>query len=163
MIYSRLIEGKRGKLKTENEGGESMSNQELKQQIVKIISDHRTGVLSSVENNKPHSRYMTFYNDDLTLYTPTKMNTEKIDEIKKNPSVSVLLGYEDKGQNDTYVEISGTSVIADSSKLKKQYWEDSFSQWFDGPEDPNYAFLQIQPETIRVLNVHNGQQQELTL
>jgi general stress protein 26 len=140
-----------------------MSNQELKQQIVKIISDHRTGVLSSVENNKPHSRYMTFYNDDLTLYTPTKMNTEKIDEIKKNPSVSVLLGYEDKGQNDTYVEISGTSAIADSSKLKKQYWEDSFSQWFDGPEDPNYAFLQIQPETIRVLNVHNGQQQELTL
>lgn len=140
-----------------------MSNQELKQQIVKIISDHRTGVLSSVENNKPHSRYMTFYNDDLTLYTPTKMNTEKIDEIKKNPSVSVLLGYKDNGQNDTYVEISGTSEITNSQKLKKQYWEDSFSQWFDGPEDPNYAFLQIQPETIRVLNVHSGQQQELTL
>ncbi len=140
-----------------------MSNQELKQQIVKIISNHRTGVLSSVEKNKPHSRYMTFYHDDLTLYTPTKMNTEKIDEIKKNPSVSVLLGYEDKGQNDTYVEISGTSEITNSQRLKKQYWEDSFSQWFDGPEDPNYAFLQIQPETIRVLNVHSGQQQELTL
>ena len=106
-----------------------MSNQELKQQIVKIISDHRTGVLSSVENNKPHSRYMTFYNDDLTLYTPTNMNTEKIDEIKKNPSVSVLLGYEDKGQNDTYVEISGTSEITSSQKLKKQYGRFT-SQWF---------------------------------
>lgn len=140
-----------------------MSNQELKQQIVKIISDHRTGVLSSVENNKPHSRYMTFFNEDLTLYTPTKMNTEKIDEIKKNPSVSVLLGYEDKGQNDMYVEISGTSEITNSHKLKKQYWDDTFAQWFDGPEDPNYAFLQIQPETIRVLNVHGEQQQELTL
>ena len=50
------------------------------------LFDHRTGILSSVENNKPHSRYMTFYNEDLTLYTPTKKDTEKIEEIEKNPT-----------------------------------------------------------------------------
>ncbi|WP_350494520.1 pyridoxamine 5'-phosphate oxidase family protein [Cytobacillus solani] len=60
-----------------------MVQKDLKEQIVKIISNHRTGVLSSVENNKPHSRYMTFYNDDLTLFTPTKKGTEKIEEMKK--------------------------------------------------------------------------------
>ena len=85
-----------------------MSQQDLKDQVVKIISDHKIGVLSSVENNKPHSRYMTFYHEDLTLFTPTQKDTEKIDEIEKNSSVSVLLGYEEKGQSDTYVEISGT-------------------------------------------------------
>lgn len=74
-----------------------MNNQNLKEKVIKIISDHKTGVLSSVENNKPHSRYMTFYNDDLTLYTPTKKDTEKIEEIEKNSSVSVLLGYEKNG------------------------------------------------------------------
>lgn len=79
-----------------------MSDQDLKEQVVKIISDHRKGILSSVENNKPHSRYMTFYNDDLTLFTPTQMDTEKIEEIEKNPSVSVLLGYEEKGLSDAY-------------------------------------------------------------
>ena len=73
-----------------------MSDQDLKNKVLEIISDHRTGVLSSVENNKPHSRYMTFYNEDLTLYTPTKLDTEKVEEIEKNPSVSVLLGYEKK-------------------------------------------------------------------
>ncbi len=86
-------------------------NEELKEKVIRIISDHRTGTLSSVENNKPHSRYMTFYSDDLTLYTPTKLDTEKVDEIKKNPAVSVLLGYEEKGENDTYVEITGNSAI----------------------------------------------------
>ena len=132
-----------------------------KDQVVKIISDHRTGVLSSVENNKPHSRYMTFYNEDLTLFTPTKKNTEKIDEIEKNPSVSVLLGYEDKGLSDTYVEILGTSSTNDSHELKKQLWDESFNKWFESPEDPNYAFIQIQPETIRVLNKNGEPPQEL--
>lgn len=140
-----------------------MSNQDLKEQVVNIISNHRTGVLSSVENNKPHSRYMTFYHDDLTLYTPTQMDTEKIEEIQKNPAVSVLLGYEVKGQSDAYVEVSGTSTINDSPILKKQFWDESFNQWFDGPEDPNYVFLEIQPETVRLLNIHGEQPQELTL
>ena len=140
-----------------------MSDQDLKKQVLNVISNHRTGVLSSVENNKPHSRYMTFYNEDLTLYTPTQLDTEKVEEIKKNPSISVLLGYEKKGQNDSYIEIAGTSTINDSQHLKSQFWDESFKQWFDGPEDPNYVFLQIQPETIRILNTHGEPPQEINL
>ncbi|USK72102.1 pyridoxamine 5'-phosphate oxidase family protein [Peribacillus asahii] len=140
-----------------------MSQQNLKKEVVEILSNHRTGVLSSVENNKPHSRYMTFYNEDLTLFTPTKADTEKIEEIEKNPAVSVLLGYEDKGQSDTYVEIAGTSTINNSEQLKKQFWDESFNKWFDGPEDPNYVFLQIQPETVRILNNQGEPPQELNL
>ncbi|MFB5284191.1 pyridoxamine 5'-phosphate oxidase family protein [Peribacillus sp. Hz7] len=140
-----------------------MSQQDLKKEVVEILSNHRTGILSSVENNKPHSRYMTFYNEDLTLFTPTKADTEKIEEIEKNPAVSVLLGYEDKGQSDTYVEIAGTSTINNSEQLKKQFWDESFNKWFDGPEDPNYVFLQIQPETVRILNNQGEPPQELHL
>ncbi|TCJ02823.1 pyridoxamine 5'-phosphate oxidase family protein [Cytobacillus praedii] len=140
-----------------------MSEKVLKEQIVKIISNHRTGVLSSIENNKPHSRYMTFYNEGLTLFTPTNMDTEKIDEIEKNPSVSILLGYEDKGLEDAYVEVSGKASIKDSQAIKTQFWNASFSNWFNGPDDPNYVLLQIQPEVIRLLNNHGGTSQELIL
>ena len=55
------------------------------------------------------------------------------------------------------------STINDSQNLKKQFWDESFNQWFDGPEDPNYVFLQIQPETIRILNNQGGPPQELNL
>lgn len=140
-----------------------MKQNDFKKQVVEIISNHRIGVLSSVENNKPHSRYMTFYNQDLTLYTPTKVETEKTKEIEQNPSVSVLLGYEDKGLGDSYVEISGTSSVNQTQELKKQFWDESFQKWFEGPEDPTYALLQIQPEIIRMLNVEGGPAQELTL
>ncbi|MGE8081489.1 pyridoxamine 5'-phosphate oxidase family protein [Peribacillus loiseleuriae] len=140
-----------------------MSNQDLKEKVINIISNHRTGTLASVENNKPHSRYMTFYNEDITLYTPTKRDTEKIDEIKNNPYVSVLLGYEEKGQSDAFVEILGTSSINDTQSLKDQFWEESFNKWFDGPNDPNYVFLEIQPETVRILNLNGEPPQEFSL
>ena len=140
-----------------------MTNQDIKNQAIKIISGHRTGILSSVENNKPHSRYMTYYNDDLTLYTPTQMDTEKIEEIEKNPYVAVLLGYEEKGQSDTFIEITGKSAINNTETLKKQFWDDSFQEWFEGPEDPNYVYLQITPEVVRILNMHGEPPQELSL
>ena len=140
-----------------------MNNLDLKEKVLKIISEHKKGVLSSVENNKPHSRYMTFYSENLTLFTPTKMDTEKIEEIEKNPSVLVLLGYEDKGQSDAYVEISGTATINTSQDLKEKLWEESFNKWFDGPEDPNYVFIKIQPEIVRILNVHGEPTEELVL
>lgn len=140
-----------------------MKNKDLEKKILNAISNHRIGILSSVENNKPHSRYMTFYNEHLTLYTPTKRDTEKIEEIKKNPFVSVLLGFEDKGESDSYVEVKGTTLLNDSPEVKKQYWDTSFEKWFDGPEDPNYVFLEIKPEEVRILNLDGKPTQELIL
>ena len=64
---------------------------------------------------------MTFFNDELTLYTPTSGKTEKIDEIEKNPNVHILIGYDNEGLGDSYLEISGTSKINDSQELKINY------------------------------------------
>lgn len=135
-------------------------NKDLKQKALEIISEHRTGILANVENKKPHVRYMTFFNKDLTLFTPTKLDTEKVEELENNPSASVLLGYEEKGLSDSYIEVSGMSRINQSQELKQQFWDDSFTKWFSGPEDSNYVLLEIQPETIRILNNEGGEAQE---
>ncbi|MBL3644866.1 pyridoxamine 5'-phosphate oxidase family protein [Peribacillus frigoritolerans] len=140
-----------------------MSQNQIKEKVLNIIRDHKIGVLSSVENNKPHSRYMTFFNDDLTLYTPTSGKTEKIDEIEKNPNVHILIGYDNEGLGDSYLEISGTSKINDSQDLKDKLWNESFEQWFEGPKDPNYLILQIKPESIRLMNNNGEPPQELSL
>ncbi|MCK1984171.1 MULTISPECIES: pyridoxamine 5'-phosphate oxidase family protein [Peribacillus] len=140
-----------------------MSQNQIKEKVLNIIRDHKIGVLSSVENNKPHSRYMTFFNDELTLYTPTSGKTEKIDEIEKNPNVHILIGYDNKGLGDSYLEISGTSKINDSQELKDKLWNESFEDWFEGPKDPNYLILQIKPESIRLMNNNGEPPQELSL
>ncbi|CAN7499363.1 pyridoxamine 5'-phosphate oxidase family protein [Peribacillus frigoritolerans] len=140
-----------------------MSQNQIKEKVLNIIHDHKIGVLSSVENNKPHSRYMTFFNDELTLYTPTSGKTEKIDEIEKNPNVHILIGYDNEGLGDSYLEISGTSKINDSQELKDKLWNESFEKWFEGPKDPNYLILQIKPESIRLMNNNGEPPQELSL
>jgi len=86
-----------------------------------------------------------------------------IDEIKNNPAVSVLLGYEEKGLTDSYIEITGNSTINQSQNVKSKYWDESFNKWFEGPEDPNYVYLEINPETIRILNMQGEPPQELNL
>ncbi|MFF2499459.1 pyridoxamine 5'-phosphate oxidase family protein [Peribacillus sp. NPDC058075] len=140
-----------------------MSQSQIKEKVLNIIRDHKIGVLSSVENNKPHSRYMTFFNDELTLYTPTSGKTEKIEEIEKNPNVHILIGYDNNGLGDSYLEISGTSKINDSQELKDKLWNESFEDWFEGPKDPNYLILQIKPESIRLMNNNGEPPQELSL
>ena len=59
-----------------------MAQEELKQQALKIMEDSMIGTLATIKENKPHSRYMTFFNDEFTLYTATSKQTQKVDELE---------------------------------------------------------------------------------
>lgn len=47
---------------------------ELEDKILAILEQHQVGVLTSVQGDYPHARYMTFLHDGLTLYTPSAKN-----------------------------------------------------------------------------------------
>ncbi|WGG46042.1 pyridoxamine 5'-phosphate oxidase family protein [Rossellomorea sp. DA94] len=140
-----------------------MSQAELKQQILKVLDESKVGTLATVKNNKPHSRYMTFSHDELTLYTPTSNETHKTDEIEDNPNVHILLGYEGDGYGDTFVEIEGRASVEDSARYKEKLWNDHMKRWFEGPDDPNYIVLKIQPTAIRLMNDEEDSPQSLEL
>ncbi len=129
-----------------------MSQAELKQEILKVLDESNVGTLATVKNNKPHSRYMTYFHDDFTLYTPTSKETHKTEEIEANPNVHVLLGYEGQGFGDTFVEIEGRASIEESTDYKEKLWNDHMKRWFKGPQDPNYIVLKIEPTHIRLMN-----------
>ncbi|MFD2706323.1 pyridoxamine 5'-phosphate oxidase family protein [Salibacterium lacus] len=140
-----------------------MEQNELKNKILHIIDEYKTGVLATVEQERPHSRYMTFYHDDITLYTPTSRDTHKAEEIDKNPYVHILLGYEGEGLDDLYVEVSGKAVIREDKTVKQQFWHESMNHWFDGIDDPEFIMLEIQPEGMRLMNKAGEPPQELNL
>ncbi|MFB1082938.1 pyridoxamine 5'-phosphate oxidase family protein [Jeotgalibacillus sp. JSM ZJ347] len=129
-----------------------MNQKELKDHILNVLENNKTGTLATVKNNRPHSRYMTFYNEGYVLHTPTSVDTHKAEEIDENPFVHVLLGYEGDGYADSYVEVEGTAVIRDSQEMKEKLWNDRFSNWFEGPDDPKYVVLEIEPTSIRLMN-----------
>ncbi|AJO16660.1 pyridoxamine 5'-phosphate oxidase family protein [Bacillus paralicheniformis] len=138
-----------------------MDQQQLKNKVLDILDHHKIGSLATVESGKPHSRYMTFFHDGLTLYTPTSDETHKAEEIDNNPNVHVLLGYNGEGLGDAYLEITGTAKLNHSKDLKDKIWDEKLERWFDGKDDPNLTVLEIEPSEIRLMN--EGESTPVTL
>ncbi|MCT2536179.1 pyridoxamine 5'-phosphate oxidase family protein [Aquibacillus koreensis] len=134
-----------------------------KSEVEKILNDHQLGTLATVKDGKPFSRYMTFFNDDLTLYTATDNHTHKVDDIKNNPNVHILIGYTYDGLNDKYLEIEGQADVENTEGIKSKLWNEKLEPWFDGPEDPNYSVLKITPTEIRLMNTEDHEPRILEL
>ena len=123
-----------------------------KELALKILNDNMIGTMATVQQNKPHSRYMTFFNEDFILYTATSKQTHKVEELQKNPNTHILIGYDGKGFGDSFLEIEGTVIESDDESLKEKVWNKALEGWFDGPEDPSLLILKITPTQIRVMN-----------
>ncbi|MBW0257265.1 pyridoxamine 5'-phosphate oxidase family protein [Bacillus safensis] len=140
-----------------------MSQEELKQKVLNLLDEQKVGTLATVEQDKPHTRYMTFFHEGLTLYTPTSKETHKAEEIEKNPKVHILIGYSGEGFGDTYAEIAGTATLTDDPELIDRLWSDEMEKWFKGKEDPNLVILKIEPTSIRYMNEGSRTPAELSL
>jgi len=108
--------------------------------------------MATVQNNKPHSRYMTFYNEDFTLYTPTSKESHKVEDIEANPYTHILIGYEGDGFGDAFLEIEGKVSESTDVGMKEKIWNDQMKNWFKGPDDPNMVLLIVKPTSIRLMN-----------
>jgi len=71
-----------------------------KKTALKILKESFVGTMATIQQNKPHTRYMTFFSDEFTLYTATSKKTQKVDELEKNPYTHILIGYDGKGIGD---------------------------------------------------------------
>ncbi|MBW3491013.1 pyridoxamine 5'-phosphate oxidase family protein [Bacillus sp. FDAARGOS_1420] len=120
----------------------------LKEKIATIIQGQRTGILSTVRNDKPHGAFMMFFHEDFVLYVATDRNSKKITDIEKNPNVHVLLGREGKKLDKDYIEVEGIASIEEDQTLKNKFWTNSLKRWLLGSEDPNYVLIKINPDTI---------------
>ncbi|MDM5296967.1 pyridoxamine 5'-phosphate oxidase family protein [Bacillus pumilus] len=140
-----------------------MTQEELKQKVLGLLDEQKVGTLATVEQDRPHTRYMTFYHEGLTLYTPTSKKTHKTDEIEKNPHVHILIGYSGEGFGDNYVEIAGTATLTDDQELIERLWSKDMEKWFKGKDDPNLVILKIEPTSIRYMNEGSQTPAQLTL
>lgn len=141
-----------------------MNQKELRKKIYHIMDQHKIGTLATVKGSKPHTRYMTFSNDDeFTFYTPTNKETHKAEEIDENPHVHILIGYEGEGYGDSYLEVEGQAKIRDDQKIKDWLWSEQMERWFSGKGDPDYIVLEIYPEAIRLMNADANTPETLEL
>lgn len=124
-----------------------IDKQQLETRIGQALDKHRIGAFATVEGNRPKIRYMAVFHDGLNLYLATDRKTHKIEELRANPAISLLLGYNGEASSQI-IEIEGTAAITKDDSLRGKLWNDSLGDWFSGPDDPNYVILAIAAEQI---------------
>lgn len=127
----------------------------------KILDDHMVGTMATIEGDKPHSRYMTFFNDHFTLYTVTSKDTHKVEELSKNPYTHILIGYHGKGLGDEFLEIEGKVEISSDDSMREKVWNRVLKGWFSGPEDPKMVILKVTPTSIKLMNAEGKNPQSV--
>ncbi len=130
-----------------------MNNKELKEKILKVVSGIKLAGFATIKDGKPWVRYVMVISKDLDFYITCSLKSRKIDQIKKNNSVHITLGF-DLANPGPYVQIPGKAEILTDKETKKSFWNDMLKTYFSGPEDPDYCVIKVKPEFIELCESH---------
>ena len=127
--------------------GIKVEQQQMKEEILKILDEKRVGTLCTMKGDQPFARYMIFRHEGFILYTISSKKTEKVQDILNNPKVHILFGFESSGHGKPkpYLDIIATATVQDEKELKDRLWHDNFLKYLTGPDDPNYIIIQCEP------------------
>ncbi|WP_306009551.1 pyridoxamine 5'-phosphate oxidase family protein [Bacillus sp. MMSF_3328] len=140
-----------------------MTMADTKQKVLDMFEKYSIGTLASIRNDRPYSRFMLFFHDDLILFAATDKDAHKVEDIEKNPNVHILLGVEQGGYDGPYCEIEAKASFEDSGELKKKFWSEKLKDWLSGPDDPDYLLLKMEPSLIRYFEKAGAEPEELSL
>ena len=109
------------------------------------------------ENGRPSVRTMrATIDDELTIRMPTFLGTAKVAQIRACPEVHLTCGSTDSDHPGSYFRIEGRAVISTEPADRRLAWNDRLAKWFEDPDDPNYAVVQIAPYRIAALPIGGG-------
>lgn len=129
-----------------------VEQQEVMEEIKRLLKEKRIGILSTVRGDEPSTRYMIFRNEDLLLHTISSRKSQKVQDILINQKVHILLGVDNGCYGKPYLDITASATIHDEQEWKEHFWHDNFLKYLEGPDDPNYIVIRCEPKTIRLMN-----------
>jgi general stress protein 26 len=123
---------------------------ELKNRIYEILGRPQLASLATVtRDGKPWVRYViALASEDFTIRFATSIKARKVDQIKNNPEVHLTCGVNDPVKIAPYLQIQGKAVLHTEQDIKNEFWNDTLNKIFQGPDDPNYAVIQVDPYKI---------------
>lgn len=125
---------------------EQTAHQEQVEKAKELLSSFRSGMLvTSAMDERPHARPMMIaeVDKDGMLSFVTALSSLKVDEIRRRPSVVLTMQSE-----NAFVSAVGDAVIVTDAEEKRRVWAIAAGLWFQGPDDPEAALIQLQPETV---------------
>ena len=106
------------------------------------------------ENGLPRARVMDPFvpESDLTVWFGTNSKSRKVNQIKKDPRVTLY--YLDSNASG-YVMIHGIAQIVDDQLEKEERWKDEWESFY--PNKPEgYLLIKVSPEWMEVISYKYG-------
>ena len=127
---------------------------DVKERILKILQPLQLASLATVtQDGKPWVRdVLVMASKDMTIRCATVASARKVKQIKKNPEVHLTCGVSDPRHMAPYLQIQGRATFTTSKETRHGFWNDMFGAIFAGPDDPNYAILEIKPYYIEYVS-----------
>ena len=128
---------------------------DVRERILKILRQPQLAGLATItQDGKPWVRYvMAVASEDLTIRCATFVSARKVKQIKKNPEVHLTCGVADPRTMAPYLQIQGRATLNTSREARHGFWSDMLASIFSGPDDPNYAVVEIKPYYIEYCSV----------
>ena len=126
----------------------------VRQEVIQRLKIAQLSSLATITlDGKPWTRYVMIQSDDqFVLRSAIALSSRKVKQIENNPEVHLTFGINDPGDlSKPYVQIQGTARISTDPEEKRSFWFDMLTGIFTGPEDPNYAILQIEPYRVEFM------------
>ena len=123
---------------------------DLKNRIYKILRiPQLTSFATITGEGKPWVRYViALASEDFTIHFATFIKARKVEQIKINPEVHLTCGVNDPVKITPYLQIQGKAELLTDKEVKNNFWNDTLNKIFQGPDDPNYAIIQVVPYRI---------------
>lgn len=123
---------------------------DLQQRILDIIHRPQLAALATVtEMNNPWVRYVVTIGDaNFTIRCATFVESRKVNHIRKNPNVHLTCGVTSLQNMQPYLQIQGQARITMDKEERHGFWNDMLAPIFDGPDDPKYAVIIVEPYRI---------------
>jgi general stress protein 26 len=135
----------------------------MSDKILQFLSNHEECVIATVNNNgKPEAATVGFsQNNKLQLVVGTNMKTRKFKNIKQNPSVAIVVGFE----GEVTLQYEGTASLIPNdeqeARLKPHFEKLPGVEKFK--DEPGQVYFLIEPTWIRYTDysIHPEQVEEI--
>lgn len=109
-----------------------------------------TRAMLNLRNARQYPKLTPFFDraPPLTLYFTTNTSSPKMQQLRRDPRVSVYFTLPEKWWGLT---LTGRIEEVESSDLRRQLWQDGWEMYYpEGTQDPDYSVLRLEPERGRL-------------
>ncbi len=108
-----------------------------------------TNVATVTEGGQPWVRYVMGRADKgLVFRFCTHLSSRKIAQITNNSNVHLSLGVTSLETAKNWLQVQGSAEVSTDEGERNAFWFDELSNYFTGPDDPEYCIVIIRPSRI---------------